>query len=201
MFLCPYRYLLDYVLNPQPIFSDTFLFEKYLVNVLIENTWKTIEGKDQKMVRERLSGFINREAEKVRGYFRFFRETEIIDLKKQAENYIISQILKEDLSKVRACQPTHMQLKRTFGNAMFSENLQDLPSRHEYEAFERLAKVEKEKKSYSTHSVPRTEDKQLIECTLKYINDSDSNMERVGSWCTYCADKNICLKPFAQGRD
>lgn len=201
MFLCPYRYLLDYVLNPQPILSGSFLIQKYLVNILIENTWKSIAGKDQKMVKENLSRFIDQEAEKVRGYFRFYRETEMIDLKKQAENYIISQVFKEDQSKVRECQVTHMQLKRTFGNAMFSEKLQDLPARHEYDAFERLAKVEEDKKSYSTHSVSRTEDKQLIECALKYINDSDSNMERVGSWCTYCTDKNICLEPFAQVRD
>lgn len=93
------------------------------------------------------------------------------------------------------------EIEKTFGNAMFIEDLQDLPVRHEYDAFERLAKVEGDKKSYSTHSVSPIEDKQLIECTLKYINDSDSNMERVGSWCTYCTDKNICLKPFAQGRD
>ncbi len=201
MFLCPYRYLLDYVLNPQPILSGTFLLQKYLVNVLIENTWKLIMGKDQNMVKEKLSGFVNQETEKMRRYFLFLRETEIIDLKKQAENYIRSQIFKEGLSKVRKCEPTHMELKRTFGNAMFSEDLQDLPPRHEYDAFERLAKVEEDKKSYSVHSVPPTENKQLIECSLKYINDSDSNMERVGSWCTYCTDKNICLRPFAQGRD
>ncbi len=201
MFLCPYRYLLDYVLNPQPILSGTFLLQKYLVNVLIGNTWKSIEGKDQNMVKEKLSGFVNQETEKVRGYFPFLRETEIIDLKKQVENYIRSQIFKEGYSKVRKCEPTHMELKRTFGNAMFSEDLQDLPPRHEYDVFERLAKVEKEKKSYSTHNVPQTENKQLIECSLKYINESDENMERVGSWCTYCTDKNICLRPFAQGRD
>lgn len=201
MFLCPYRYLLDYILNPQPIFSDTFLIEKYLVNVLIENTWKNIAGKDQNTVKEKLSEFIDHEAEKVRGYFPFFRESEIIDIKKQAENYIISQVFKDGRRDVRKYEKTHMDLKRTFGNAKFLEDLQDLPSKHEYDAFERLAKVEEDKKSYSTHSVSSTEDKQLIECALKYINDSDCNMERVGSWCTYCADRNICLEAFAQGRD
>ena len=99
MFLCPYRYLLDYVLNPQPILSDTFLIEKYLVNVLIENTWKNIAGKDQNTVKEKLSEFIDHEAEKVRGYFPFFRESEIIDLKKQAENYILSQIFEDKSSE------------------------------------------------------------------------------------------------------
>ena len=76
-----------------------------------------------------------------------------------------------------------------------------MPPKHEYDAFEELAEDRGDKRSYSTHKIPRTENKQLIECALRYINDSDCNMERVGSWCTYCADRNICLEAFAQGRD
>lgn len=201
MFLCPYKYLLDYVLNPQPILSGTFLMQKYLVNILIENTWKSIQGKDQDLVKERLSRFIDGETEKIKRYFPFFREIEIIDLKKQAENYILFQIIEKESGRVSEYKQNHMQFRKIFGNALFLEDLQDLPPKHEYDIFEKLAEDKDGKRNYSTHKVPTKEDKQLTECALRYINDSDSNMERAGSWCTYCANKNICLKPFAQGRD
>ena len=54
---------------------------------------------------------------------------------------------------------------------------------------------------YSTHKVPKEEDKQLIRCTLNYLNDTDGNMERVGSWCVFCPNKNLCLESFAQSKE
>lgn len=201
MFFCPYRYLLDYVLNPKPILSGSFLIQRYFINVLIENTWKTIKGRDQKFVEERLSQFVDQEAAKIDKYFPFFRKTEIIDIKKQAENYISSQILKEEQDKVREYEPTHMGFRKIFGGAEFLEDVQKLPVEHAYKEFESLAKIEDEKKKYSAHSIPKVENKPLIACALRYINESDTNLEHVGSWCTYCSDNNICLRSYAENRN
>ncbi len=201
MFLCPYKYLLDYVLNPQPVLSGDFLIKKYFVNLLIENTWKATEEKDQKMVCDKLSFFINQEAAKLVRFFPYFRESDIIDLKKQAENYYSTQVIKPDLQQVRKYEPTHMQFRRIFGYAEFLEDLQELPEKHLYKAFENLTSIKEGKKSYSVHSVPKVEDKQLSNSLLKYINESEDNNEHVGSWCIYCSDKDICMASYAEDQE
>ena len=95
----------------------------------------------------------------------------------------------------------HMRLRKTFGDAWFKEDLQDAPDGHPYEMFDRMVKIEDGMKIYSIHRVTKTEDEQLIQGMLNYINNNDTNMERVGEWCTYCSNKNICLAPYAAGKN
>lgn len=199
MMLCPYRFLLDYVLNREPIFSGTFLIQRYYANILIDNTWNSIQRMNPNIVKGRLSGIIDQESSKLERYFPFFRNTDIIDLKRQAENYILAS------SKMFNGQfdysQSHMGLRKKFGMAKFYEELQKLPPKHIYDVFENLSVVEDGKKTYSTHSIPKAENKEFLECLLRYINDSEDNLERPGSWCVCCADKNICLNPYAEGRN
>lgn len=203
IFLCPYKYLLDYVLNPEPIFSGVFLLQKYFENVVIENTWKVIEGKPQDLMEEKIAQYVEQESLKLRGYFSFFRDTEIIDLQRRAENYIKAKVFCPELKgkNVRKYEETHMQLRKTFGDAWFKEDIQDAPSAHPYKSFERLTSREDGKKVYSTHSVPKQEDKELISCMMEYINKSNSNKSHTGTWCTFCANKNICLAPYAESKE
>lgn len=199
MFLCPYRYLLDYVLNKAPVLSGTFMMQRFFVNVLIENTWRTMQGKNQKDMRTKLTQIINSESSKIERYFPFFISSEIIDMRRQAENYILSQVFREGAYKVRALEPTHMALRKTFGTAEFLEDLQDLPRKHKYPDFEQLSSIKQDKKSYSVHST-KNENKALISCVLNYLNESDSNYERAGSWCAYCPDNGICLAAYEEKR-
>lgn len=202
MFLCPYKYLLDYVLNPNPIFSGNFLIQKGFENILIENTWKTLQNTLQAKAMEKLSSVVSQEAHKLKKYFSFLKDTEILDLQRRVENYIKAKVFTEENKNknVRPMEPAHMLFRKTFGDALFKEELSDLPERHPYKPFEQMAKIEEGKKIYSTHSAPKTENKQLIESMLGYINNTDKNMERVGSWCTFCANKGICLAPFAESK-
>lgn len=197
MFLCPYRYLLDYVMNPQPIISGAFLFQKLYENLLIESVWKQLVNKPMEDANRLLSAIIKSESKKLKGFFPFFRETEILDLERRAENYVIHSVFREEYSRVRKYEPTHMLLRENFGNALFTEDGQDYPARHPLPAFEALTKWEEGKKVYTVHSIPKTENKDLIEATLKYINEEDENMARAGSWCTFCPNKGICLESFA----
>lgn len=197
MFLCPYKYLLDYVLNPQPIFSGSFLIQKYFENILIENTWKILEGKPQDYAKEKLSLFVNQEAQKLRGYFTFLRDTEILDLQRRVENYIEAKVFVDGYQKVRKCEETHMKLRKTFGDALFTEDLQDNPEKHVYAAFENLTSIEDGQKVYSIHKVYKEDDQQLLTCALDYINNKNDNLARSGSWCVFCPNKGICLEPFS----
>lgn len=201
MFLCPYRYLMDYILNKEPVYSGTFLMQRFYVNVLIGNTWKTIQNRNQKDMLERLPRTINSESSKIERYFPFFTSSEIIDMKRQAENYVSSQVFKEGFDKVRRFESNHMELRRTFGTAEFFEDLQEPPQKHHYSVFENLATIKQGKKSYSTHRIPKTEEKILINCVTNYLNESDKNYDRTGSWCMYCPDKEICLSPYTEQRE
>lgn len=205
MFLCPYKYLLDYVLNPQPIFSGAFMISKCLENILIENTWRTLAAQSitQNQAEERLSNYVSQEAMRLSKYFKFFKETEVLDIQRRVENYIKAKVfVDENLNKkVRPLESTHMFLRKTFGDAWFKEDIQDAPKRHLYDCFDKMTTVEDGKMVYSTHKVPKVEDKQLISCTLNYLNDMDGNMERVGSWCVFCPNKNLCLESYAQSKE
>lgn len=205
MFLCPYKYLLDYVLNPQPIFSGAFMISKCLENILIENTWRTLAAQSitQDQAEERLSNYVSQEAMRLSKYFKFFKETEVLDIQRRVENYIKAKVFVDENrnKKVRPLEPTHMLLRKTFGDAWFKEDIQDAPERHLYDCFDKITTVEDGKIVYSTHKIPKVEDKQLISCTLNYLNDVDGNMERVGSWCVFCPNKNLCLESFAQSKE
>ena len=72
MFFCPYRFLLDYVINSEPIFTGKFLLERFFVNVLIDNTWKSIEGKNQVIIAKNIKQYINQETNYLINYFPFF---------------------------------------------------------------------------------------------------------------------------------
>ena len=196
MLLCPYRYLLDYVLNPQPIISGTFLFQKLYENLLIEGAWKQLVNKPMDDANRLLLTVIKSQSIKLKSYFPFFRETEILDLERRAENYVRHSVFKEEFNRVRQYEPTHMLLRENFGNALFAESEQDYPERHPLTAFEALTKWEDGKKIYTVHSIPKVENQELIWATLKYINDEDENMARAGSWCTFCPNKGICLESF-----
>ncbi len=197
MFLCPYRYLLDYVLNKAPVISGTFLMQRFFVNVLIENTWRTMQEKNQNDMTAKLTQLIRSESSKIERYFPFFISSEIIDMRRQAENYILTQVFRDGNDKVRALETTHMALRKTFGTAEFMEDLQDLPKRHKYPDFEQLSTIKQDKKSYSVHST-KTENSALIGCVLNYLNETDSNYERAGSWCAYCPDNGICLAAYEE---
>lgn len=197
MFLCPYRYLFDFVLNPQPIFSGTFLFQKLYENLLITNVWQQLVNKPMNDATRVLPSVVRAESKKMEPYFPFFRETEILDLERRAENYVIHSVFREGETKVCKYEPTHMQLRENFGNALFAENGQDYPEVHPYKAFENITKWEEGKKIYGLHDIPAYEKKELIEATLQYLNDTDENMARAGSWCVFCPNKGICLESYA----
>lgn len=205
MFLCPYKYLLDYVLNPQPIFSGAFMISKCLENILIENTWRTLAAQSitQDQAEERLTNYVSQEAMRLSKYFKFFKITEILDIQRRVENYIKAKVFVDENrnKKVRPLDSSHMLLRKTFGDALFSQNMQDAPEQHLYDYFDKMATIEDGKIVYSTHRVPKEEDKQLIRCTINYLNDVDGNMERVGSWCVFCPNKNLCLESFAQSKE
>lgn len=65
MFLCPYRYFLDYVMSDSPVIHGNFLFWQYYGNLLIEAAWKRIAGQDRREALKYLSRILDQESAKL----------------------------------------------------------------------------------------------------------------------------------------
>ncbi len=202
-FLCPYRYFMDYVLNPYPIESGTFLYQKLLENVLVENVWKRLQKKTIDIAKEETHRFFHQERVKIEKYFPFFKTVELYDISKRAENYFINCILDEKYSPrvVREYDFNHMSIRERFGKAKFSEELNGHQIKHSIEAFENKIELEmvkkEERKVYSLNKIPEQDDNTLSAGLIGYLNDPGDNA-RVGEWCIYCPDKAICLQPYIE---
>ena len=211
MFLCPYRFFLDYVIRREPVMCEEFLYEKYYENALIENVWKQIAG----CPREQALNFLNRaipsESAKLKPYFFFWKDAEISDLERRARNYLVNRVIRDQKS-VPPFDASHMDIRKLFGKAKFYAPI-DNASENPYPAFRKLTGYENGKVVYSLHRVPGARNPHSMELTqavsdyLHYVpnnnlKDKDTTERDAipAEWCGYCANRGVCLAPFAMDK-
>ena len=206
MFLCPYRYFLDYVVSDAPIIHGQFLYQKYYENVLVEAVWKQISNQPLDTARQTLGDRIRAESGKLRAFFPFWKDTEIRDLEMRAGNYLLHDIIgKSRGGAVSAYAESHMAMRRLFGKAWFSADLSGSVPVNPYRSFEQIAAVRNGRKMYSLHKLPKPENAQAADAlcadTKRFLNRSGTKdvMAISAEWCTYCVHKGNCLKPFLTG--
>ena len=85
MFLCPYRFFLDYVMENEPVVQGNFLYQKYFENLLIEAVWKRVGNQKRSDAMKYLPKILDQEAQKLEPFFKFWKATEIFDLKLRAK--------------------------------------------------------------------------------------------------------------------
>ena len=203
MFLCPYRYFLDYVVSDAPIIHGQFLYQKYYENVLVEAVWKQISQQPLDAARKALDDRIRAESRKLRPFFPFWKDTEIYDLEMRSRNYLLHDIIgKSKGNTVMAYAPSHMTMRRLFGKAWFSADLSESVPVNPYPTFEKIASVRYGKKEYSLHKLPKPENKQFTSAlcadTKAFLTQSSADDAKAISaeWCTYCVHRGNCMKPF-----
>lgn len=206
MFLCPYRYFLDYVMENAPVVQGNFLYQKYFENLLIEATWKRIGKQKCSDAKKYLTRIIDQESKKLEPYFTFWKPTEIYDLKLRTKNYIIYEIIEKSQNElVLPYAPSHMQIRKLFGTAKFVVDVSEIEIKNPYEKFERLATRTGWKKDYSLHKLPKPEAaipaEDLCKETLQYINQTISKDKTAipSDWCTYCVHRGNCMESFLCG--
>lgn len=206
MFLCPYRFFLDYVMEDSPVIQGKFLYQKYFENLLIEAVWKKIEKKNRSDAMKRMPGVLEQEADKLVPFFDFWKSTEIFDLKTRAKNYLVHEIITGGFgSTVKPYDPSHMQMRKLFGSAKFVVDVSEAESRNPYKEFEQLAVRTGWKKDYSLHRLPRPNSRpkvdSLCEEIKQYLNQSHGKDRTAipSDWCTYCVHKGNCTEPFLHG--
>lgn len=207
MFLCPYRFLLDYVVSDSPVIQGNFLYQKFYENLLVNAAWKRISGKPKEMALGQLEKTISTVSDSYSPYFGFWKQTEIYDLKLRAKNYLVHEIINNGASNtVGEYSEAHMKMRWLFGNAKFEIDISNAEPKNPFEAFESLAKRDNLKKTYSLYNLPQPDQKPthiekanaLSRETKQYLNQiSNAGMAAVPSdWCTYCGNRGLCMASF-----
>ena len=203
MFLCPYRFFLDYVMEDGPVVQGNFLYQKYFENLLIEAVWKRIGRQSRADAMKYLTQILEKESQKLEPYFKFWKATEIFDLKLRAKNYLIHEVITKGYgTTVMPYVPSHMQMRKLFGAALFSVDVSEVEKKNPYDQFESLTKREGWKKIYSLHKLPKP-DNQVLADSLRgeakeYINQTCGKDKTAISsdWCTYCVHRGNCIESF-----
>ncbi len=211
MFLCPYKYLLDYVLNPQPGVSNLFLYGRLFENVLVANVWKRLAGFTTEQAARQYYRVVKQEADKIKRFFPFWRNrnSEFSDLIRRADNYFKNRVITPESQHnrqqpVREYSESHMKMRQIFGKARFDVENNGLAEALRPKAFESLVQQEGEKRIYSLYKLPKAEAKNqepmrqaLLQATMDYLNQSSTPEQRVGPWCYNCGNRDICLYSYA----
>lgn len=206
MFLCPYRFFLDYVMEDGPVVQGNFLYQKYFENLLIEAVWKRIGKQKCSDAMEYLPKILEQEARRLEPFLTFWKATEIFDLKLRAKNYIVHEIVTGSCgSTVTPYDPLHMQTRKLFGAALFSVDVSEVERKNPYVKFEGIARREGWKKIYSLNRLPKPEDHakaDILRAEVKeYINQTcGKDKEAIPSdWCAYCVHRGNCMEFFLRG--
>ena len=206
MFLCPYRFFLDYVMENGPVVQGNFLYQKYFENLLIEAVWKRVGKQKRSDAMKYLPKILEQESQKLEPFFKFWKATEIFDLKLRAKNYLVHEVITEGHgSTVKPYAPSHMQMRKLFGAALFSVDVSEVERKNPYAEFEAIAKREGWKKTYPLHSLPKPEDQEkadiLRAAAKQYINQTCGKDKTAipSDWCTYCVHRGNCMESFLRG--
>ncbi len=207
MFLCPYRFFLDYVMENGPVVQGTFLYQKYFENLLIEAVWKRVSKQKRSDAMKYLGRILEQEAQKLEPFFKFWKPTEIYDLKSRARNYLINEVITEGYGQtVKSYTPSHMQMRKLFGAAKFTVDISEVEQKNPYAEFEKLATRNGWKKEYSLHSLPHQGVQPDVD-TLRgeakqYINQvlGTDKCAIPSDWCTYCVHRGNCMESFLRSK-
>ncbi|MDD4510044.1 MAG: hypothetical protein PHY23_03925 [Oscillospiraceae bacterium] len=203
MFLCPYRFFLDYVVENEPVVQGNFLYQKYFENLLIAAVWKRIGNRNRSEVMRYFPRILDRETENLELFFKFWKPTEIFDLKTRAKNYLLHEIIADgNSSTVKPYYPSHMQMRKLFGSAKFVVDISEVERKNPYSSFEALALRNGWKKEHSLHKLPQPDGNPLSDVlrdeAKQYVNQVQSKDKTAipSEWCMYCVHRGICMESF-----
>lgn len=202
MFLCPYRYFLDRVLNPTPVGNNEFLYLQLYENIIIKKVCQDFTGRRYDVVERELLQYISECASKFSVFWGFLQEADRLNIVMRAYNYILGHVLNRDnhhgIFQIEDNFLEHMTIRCVMGEAFFSEEITTESVKRRPE-FEKLIMVEDNKKIYSLNRVRFT--REIIKDVERYINESKENESLTGEWCNFCGNKDLCLKPYLMSTD
>lgn len=206
MYLCPYRYFLDYVLDDQPVMRGSFLYQKFYENYIISKVWKEIENSNKNTAKATLNQRIKKYRKLASGLFGFWKSSEMDDLDRRARNYLLHNVIEDKRSvAVKRYNEAIVDIRKLFGAARFDIPLSDHLPVNPYPSFENLTETNPSqgKKVYSLakqiNRISKNNDALSAMKQYLYTNERDSKESIVSDWCTYCVHKGNCMQPYLDG--
>ena len=208
MFLCPYRFFLDYVMENSPVVQGNFLYQKYFENLLIEAVWKRVGKHKRSDAMKYLSKILEQEAQKLEPFFKFWKATEIFDLKARARNYLVHEVITNGSGLfVKPYDSEHMNMRKHFGAALFAVDVSEVERKNPYQEFEALVRRDGWNKIYSLHRLPLPGNQEKADIlrneTKLYLNQACRKDKTAipSDWCIYCVHRENCMEsPTQRGR-
>lgn len=203
MFLCPYRFFLDYVMDNSPVVQGNFLYQKYFENLLIEAVWKRVGKHKRSDAMKYLSKILEQEAQKLEPFFKFWKATEIFDLKARARNYLVHEVITNGSGLfVKPYDSEHMNMRKHFGAALFAVDVSEVERKNPYQEFEALVRRDGWNKIYSLHRLPLPGNQEKADIlrneTKLYLNQACRKDKTAipSDWCIYCVHRENCMESF-----
>lgn len=203
MFLCPYRFFLDYVMENGPVVQGNFLYQKYFENLLIEAVWKRIGKQKRSDAMKYLPTILKQEAQKLEPFFKFWKATEIFDLKARARNYLVHEVITNGSGLfVKPYDSEHMKMRKHFGAALFAVDVSEVERKNPYQEFEALVRRDGWNKIYSLHRLPLPGNQEKADIlrneTKLYLNQACRKDKTAipSDWCIYCVHRENCMESF-----
>ena len=203
MFLCPYRFFLDYVMENSPVVQGNFLYQKYFENLLIEAVWKRVGKHKRSDAMKYLPKILEQEAQKLEPFFKFWKATEIFDLKARARNYLVHEVITNGSGLfVKPYDSEHMNMRKHFGAALFAVDVSEVERKNPYQEFEALVRRDGWNKIYSLHRLPlpgKQEKADILRNETKlYLNQACRKDKTAipSDWCIYCVHRENCMESF-----
>lgn len=174
--ICPYKFALETIIEGSVYYKDKFLQSKYFEILLFNRMRKTVE---RQIAAE---GLINRaledESDKLRRYFRFLNESELLDIKANVKNSLKNQILQngklKKFPKVNPKDEEYMVIKEEFIYRQLKNDNNENTLQGKFDALS-----EDEKDAYSSEGL-----------------QEERYRPSVDIWCQWCADREICLEYY-----
>ena len=203
MFLCPYRFFLDYVMENGPVVQGNFLYQKYFENLLIEAVWQRIGKQNRSDAMKYLPKILEQEAQKLEPFFKFWKATEIFDLKARARNYLVHEVITNGSGLfVKPYDSEHMKMRKHFGAALFAVDVSEVERKNPYQEFEALVRRDGWNKIYSLHRLPLPGNQEKADIlrneTKLYLNQACRKDKTAipSDWCIYCVHRENCMESF-----
>lgn len=175
--ICPYKFLLESVLEDGVQYKSAFLILKYF-EILLENKAR-IKLEEQIGSEVIILKNLDEELYKLFKNLKLFTESEEIDIVTNAKKYLIESVLngKIRFSKVSEKDREYMLKKEEF---IYLQLNNDNGEKILTGKFNRLGQIEFNKK------------------IMKNKGNSIEFEKRADKWCDYCSNREICLEGFKQ---
>jgi hypothetical protein len=198
MYLCPYRYFLDYVLSKGVVYKDSLQYQKVYENILVDRIWQKLSGRPKGQAESIFDKILKEESTVLEKYFPFWKTSDFYDLGLRVKNYIFKsgQLMERGNIKEYKPEDDHMDVRVDFGKAYFKIDISAAEPVNPYGIFEGFTSKNGTDKIYSLHVITHKYIDAQNSAVREYLNDAVATTAIISDWCIFCADKNLCLKPY-----